>query len=165
MLLRLVVSDVYYMCLKKQTLHGQLSDIRYGWKYTMTEQLSVTMVFPASVKEIYETWLDSKKHSAMTGSKATIDPGIGGKFTAWDGYIKGTTIEIEPNQRIVQEWRTTDFSEDDTDSIIEIIMEEVEKGTKITLIHTEIPAGQADDYRKGWEDFYFTPMKSYFESL
>ncbi len=130
----------------------------------MTEELKLTVTLPASAKEIYETWLDSKKHSAMTGSEASVEARINGTFTAWDGYIEGTTIELEPNQRIIQKWRTTDFPSDSPDSRIEITLKEIEEGTIITLFHSEIPTDQAENYRKGWEDFYFAPMRSYFGS-
>ena len=43
-----------------------------------------------------------------------------------------------------------------------ILLELVEDGTKITIIHSDIPEGQADDYKQGWQDFYFKPMKDYF---
>ncbi|MFW9851084.1 MAG: SRPBCC domain-containing protein, partial [Candidatus Thorarchaeota archaeon] len=91
-----------------------------------------------------------------------VDPKVGGRFTAWDEYIEGTTEELEMNQRIVQRWRTTDFPNDSPDSLVEIILEAVEKGTKMTLIHSEIPDGQKESYKKGWKDFYFSPMKEYF---
>lgn len=133
-------------------------------KCKISEDLRLTATISASSKEIYESWLDSKGHSAMTGSEATVDAKINGKFIAWDGYIEGITIELHPNQKIVQKWRTTDFPSESPDSTIEILLEEVDNGTTITLIHTEIPAGQSDDYRKGWDEFYFTPMKSYFGS-
>ena len=71
---------------------------------------------------------------------------------------------MEPSRRIVQKWRTADFPDDSQDSTVEIILEKVEKGTKIVLIHTEIPEGQKNDYKQGWKDFYFNPMKDYFKS-
>ncbi len=99
----------------------------------------------------------------MTGSEATVEPRINGRFTAWDGYIEGTTVELEPNKRIVQKWRTSDFPPNCPDSKIEIILEEVENGTRLTLIHSDIPEGQSDEYKKGWKEFYFDPMTRYFE--
>jgi len=32
-----------------------------------------------------------------------------------------------------------------------------------TLLHTNIPDGQGESYKKCWKDFYFTPMKKYFK--
>jgi activator of HSP90 ATPase len=98
----------------------------------------------------------------MTGSPAQVDGNMGGKFSAWDGYIFGSTLDLTPNQRIVQAWRTSEFPEGAPDSHLEILLEEVVGGTKVTFIHTEMPEDQADSYRQGWDDFYFKPMKEYF---
>ena len=125
----------------------------------------MTAVMGAEPKAVYDAWMSGKGHSAMTGSKATVVARVGGTYRAWDGYISGKTLELEPGARIVQSWRTTDFGPDDPDSRLEILLEKAARGTKITLVHTEIPPGQAGSYRKGWLDFYFTPMKEYFASL
>ena len=130
----------------------------------MTDNLKLSVIIPAKPEDIYRAWLDSKKHSEMTGSEAIVDPKINGAFTAWDGYIEGSTIEMQSNNRIVQKWRTTDFPSDSPDSIVEILFEISKNGTKIVLIHTEIPEGQGEEYKKGWKDFYFDPMKAYFKS-
>ena len=98
----------------------------------------------------------------MTGNPAKVDGQVGGKFTAWDGYIFGSTLELEPDQRILQTWRTSEFPEDAPNSRLEIWFEEVGEGTKITLIHRDMPEDQVHSYRQGWEDFYFKPMKEYF---
>jgi len=123
---------------------------------------TVSTVLPATAKKIYEAWLSSYGHSQMTGSQAQVEGRSGGAFKAWDGYIWGRTLELESNRRILQAWRTSEFPEDSPDSRVEIILEEVTEGTKITLIHTGIPEGQGDGYKQGWEDFYFTPMRTYF---
>jgi activator of HSP90 ATPase len=62
----------------------------------------------------------------------------------------------------VQSWRTSDFPEESEDSRLEILLEEAEGGTKLTLIHTQIPEGQGEEYRRGWEEFYFEPLSQYF---
>jgi hypothetical protein len=38
---------------------------------------------------------------------------------------------------------------------------EVTDGCELTLIHTNIPEAQTQ-YKQGWIDNYFTPMKNYF---
>jgi hypothetical protein len=35
-------------------------------------------------------------------------------------------------------------------------------GTRVSMVHSNVPATQADSYEKGWGDFYFDPMKKYF---
>jgi activator of HSP90 ATPase len=99
----------------------------------------------------------------MTGSAANVEGRIGGAFSAWDGYIFGKTLELEAPRRIVQAWRTTEFPEDAPDSRVEILLEEARGKTKLTLIHSDMPEDQVESYKQGWKDFYFTPMKEYFE--
>lgn len=38
------------------------------------------VVIPATPNEVYEAYVDPKKHSKFTGSKATFDPKIGGVY-------------------------------------------------------------------------------------
>ncbi|HXD10273.1 MAG TPA: SRPBCC family protein [Anaerolineales bacterium] len=123
---------------------------------------SISAIIPASPAEIYKAWLNSKGHTAMTGSRAKVSGKIGGKFSAWDGYIFGKTLELAPNYRIVQAWRTSEFPDDAPDSRLEVVLKQVKGGTKVTLIHADMPQHQADSYRQGWQDFYFKPMKEYF---
>lgn len=129
----------------------------------MKNGFSLSEIIPAKPAEIYKAWLSSEGHTALTGNPAKVDGNMGGEFSAWDGYIFGRTLELTPNQRIVQAWRTSEFPDDAPDSHLEVLLEEVEGGTKITLIHSDMPEDQVDSYRQGWEDFYFKPMKQYFK--
>jgi len=129
----------------------------------MKNSLRLSEIFPADARTLFEGWLDSATHSAYTGGQpARISSRVGGKFSAWDGYIFGTTLELEPYRRIVQSWRTTEFPADAPDSHLEILFEEKKEDTMITLIHTQLPEDQVVDYLQGWKDFYFKPMKEYF---
>ena len=129
----------------------------------MKNQFTVSTFIPAPPEKVFRAWLSSEGHAGMTGSKARIEPRVGGAFTAWDGYITGKTTALKPYTRIVQAWRTSEFPADCTDSQIEIVLEAVEGGTQLTLTHTNIPAGQADSYESGWEESYFQPMREWFE--
>jgi activator of HSP90 ATPase len=124
---------------------------------------TVSIVLPVPAEKIYKAWLSSDGHSAMTGSPAKVTKRVGGKFTAWDGYIYGKTLELEHPHRILQAWQTSEFPEDAPDSVVEILLKETKNGTKLTLKHTNMPDEQVDSYRQGWEDFYFKPMKEYFK--
>ena len=128
----------------------------------MKHGFKISAIIPAKPADIYKAWLSTKGHTAMTGSAAKINGNVGGKFSAWDGYIFGKTLDLTSDQRIVQAWRTSEFPDDAPDSRLEVLLEEAKSGTKVTFIHTELPKGQAASYRLGWEDFYFKPMKEYF---
>jgi len=128
----------------------------------MSESFTVSTILPTRPERIYKAWLDSSQHGQFTGGVAVISPTVGGAFTTWDGYIQGATLALNPYTRILQSWRAEDFPEGAEDSQLEILLEEVPGGTRLTLIHTNIPDGQAEEFKKGWLDYYFTPMKAYF---
>src|SRR5512147_3266511 len=108
------------------------------------ESIKLTKTFAVNPKVIYSAWLNSKQHSKMTGSKAKVNPKINSSFSAWDGYITGKTTELKPNQKIVQQWRTTEFPENAPDSVLEIELKETATGTKFTMLHKNIPEGQSE---------------------
>jgi uncharacterized protein YndB with AHSA1/START domain len=129
---------------------------------TYTFELSDTIEAPA--ERIYDAWMSSEGHAAMTGGAAHIDASIGGEYDAWDGYITGKTLELEPGRRILQTWRTSEFGPDDADSTIEVLFEPSEAGTVVTIRHTGVPDGQLAYEESGWRENYFEPMRDYFES-
>jgi len=127
----------------------------------MPLEFEVSAVIPASPIKVYKAWLDSKSHSQMTGGKAKVSAKVGESFQAWDGYITGKNLILEPGKRIVQSWRTSEFKDSEEDSQIELSLEPVKEGTKLTLRHTNLPAN-GEQYEQGWVDNYFAPMKAYF---
>jgi activator of HSP90 ATPase len=128
----------------------------------MSIEFKVSTIIKATPDEIYAAWLSSEGHTEMTGSTANVSDVVGEEFEAWDGYISGKNLELEPHNRILQAWRTVEFSEDEEDSLLEIILEPVPEGTKVIIHHTKLPA-DGMQYKQGWVDSYFTPMKEYFE--
>ena len=127
----------------------------------MAVEFTVSDVIPATPEMIYTAWLDSETHEKMTGGGATASDEIGGSFSAWDGYISGENVALKANASIVQTWRTTEFKEEELDSNLEITLTPVDKSTEIPLTHTGLPE-HGMQYRQGWVDHYFTPMKAYF---
>lgn len=124
-------------------------------------EFTVKDTVPANPDEVYKAWLSSEGHTAMTGGEANCTDRVGDEFDAWDGYISGKNLELEPGKRIVQSWRTSQFGDSEPDSQIDVTLEAVENGTLVTLHHTNVP-DDGDHYRPGWQDHYFTPMKEYF---
>jgi activator of HSP90 ATPase len=127
----------------------------------MKAAFQLTTTLSATPQELYAAWLDSHAHGNMTGGEAECSAEVGGSFSAWDGYISGTNVSLTPNTEIVQQWRTTEFTDSDADSLLTIRLKEIPEGCQLTLIHTEIPEGQPD-YEQGWEEHYFSPMRAYF---
>ena len=126
-------------------------------------------LFPALPDDVFKAWLDSKQHGAMIGAKAQIDPKVSGKFSIWDDYATGETLEIDPiKHRIVQSWRdnSTDWPEGHYSKIILEFVQDKSKPnhTRLRFWHSGVPAEHAKDIAEGWKEFYWQPMQDYFVS-
>lgn len=126
------------------------------------EKIRVSRIFSASPGRIYEAWLSSVEHSKFTGAQAEIEPRVGGRHTAWDGYIEGEILELVSGSRIVKTWHAQDFPEGAAPSHVEVQLLPADGGTEVVVLHTKLPAGHGQRFVSGWEDFYFKPMSEYF---
>ncbi|MEE9162109.1 MAG: SRPBCC domain-containing protein [Candidatus Neomarinimicrobiota bacterium] len=124
-------------------------------------EFEVSQLIPAMPEAIYQAWLSSEGHTAMTGSPATASDAVGEAFEAWDGYIQGRNLELEAPKRIVQSWRTAEFEASEEDSRLEILLTPQGEGTLVTLRHSQLPE-QGMQYKQGWVDSYFLPMLAFF---
>lgn len=128
----------------------------------MTIEFEISGLIPATHDRVYQAWLDSTMHTEMTGGLAAVSDVAGAAFTAWDGYIEGTNLELEPGKRILQKWRTSEFEDTDEDSLLEILFEPEDNQTRITILHSHLPA-HGMQYKQGWIDSYLNPMRAYFK--
>ena len=130
------------------------------------EALRVTTTVPVAPTTLYFAWIDSTQHAAMTGGgPAKFDGNVGAKYTAMNGYISGKLVILDLGRRLVMSWRTTDFPRDASDSRVEIHLEALGSSTRILVLHTDIPEGQAEKYKELWNEKYFAPMRAYFSKF
>ena len=129
----------------------------------MSVEFEVSVLFPTSPQVVYDTWLDSYDHAAMTGFPASIKGETGNEFVVGDGYITGMNLELIPGKLIRQFWRTQEFDDSDADSELTITLELEEAGTRLTLKHTNLP-DHGMQYKDSWVEHYFEPMKTNFLS-
>ncbi|MCE9500382.1 MAG: SRPBCC domain-containing protein [Leptospira sp.] len=117
--------------------------------------------FPVSRDAVYNALIDSKKHSAFTGSSANISKTVGGKFSAYDGYCYGENLELIPGKLIVQTWRADNW-EAGHFSEIRFEFKKVKDGTELKFVQTGIPIEEYEGIKKGWSEFYWEPMNFFF---
>jgi uncharacterized protein YndB with AHSA1/START domain len=121
-----------------------------------------TAFIDAAPEEVYEAFLDPKKHAEFTGSPATTNAKVGAEFQAWDGYISGKNLELVKGKRIVQEWETTEWPEGYPRSRLELTFTAKKGGTELKMVHSKVPAEQVEEYTSGWPESYWEPLKGYF---
>jgi len=114
--------------------------------------------FKATPHEVYEALMDSRKHARFTGAKARISHKVGGRFTAYDGYIEGVNLNLVPDKKIVQSWRGSDWPKDHY-SKATFSLKKIKNGTHLTFTQSGVPNQYYNDISQGWRDYYWKPMK------
>jgi len=127
----------------------------------MTKVIQQSVVFKASTKELFEIYVDSKKHTAATGAKASVSRSVGGRFSAWDGSIYGRNLVVASNRMIVQAWRAAHWKMADLDSILVITFSEASSGCRVDIVHSNVPEYDHKGVKEGWPKYYWQPWKAY----
>ena len=115
----------------------------------------------AAPQQLYEMYLDSKKHSASTGANAKITAKEGASYSVSEGYITGKNLKLIKNELIVQSWRAVDWEKSDLDSIFIIRLEAKGKDTVLNVTHANVPDKHAKSIEGGWHTYYWEPWKKY----
>ncbi|MCC7071701.1 MAG: SRPBCC domain-containing protein [Deltaproteobacteria bacterium] len=116
----------------------------------------------ATPLQVYDALVDPTLASSIVGGACEGEPAVGATFTHWNKYIHGKHLELVRGERIVQEWRTTEWPTGAAPSRLEISLDGSGGGTELTMTHSQVPTEQAEEYRQGWIDFYWTPMRAHF---
>ncbi|HUK79624.1 MAG TPA: SRPBCC domain-containing protein [Nitrososphaerales archaeon] len=122
-----------------------------------------TALIDASPLEVYEAYVDPEKHAAFTGQATTGTPKVGGRFTAGDGYSRGKYLKLEKGKRILHDWKTTEWPEGYPPSLLELTLKAKGKKTELTMVQSKVPEEQVDYYSEGWKQYYWEPLKEYFD--
>jgi activator of HSP90 ATPase len=98
---------------------------------------------------------DMKK---MLGAAPTqIDARPGGAFSLFGGYITGFNLELVPDARLVQVWRSGAWKTGEY-SIARFVLEPQGDSTRLTFDHAGFPEDDAAQLAKGWHGNYWTPL-------
>jgi activator of HSP90 ATPase len=116
--------------------------------------------FKAGPQRIYEILLDSKQFAAFTGMPAEIDPKPGGALKIFGGLVVARNIELIPDQRIVQAWRSEGWDKG-VYSVVRFELKPHGQETLLVLDHTGFQEGKYDSLNAGWPPRYWNPMKKF----
>jgi uncharacterized protein YndB with AHSA1/START domain len=122
----------------------------------------------ASRERVFQALTDAKQFGKVTefsmpGVATAISPEVGGAFSLFGGYISGRHIEIVPNERLVQAWRTKNM-EPGIFTIANFQLNVEGTGTKLVFDQGAIPQGQAAHLAPGWKSHYWEGLEKYLAS-
>jgi activator of HSP90 ATPase len=92
----------------------------------------------------------------------TIRAEVGGRFQLFGGYITGQQIELVPDTRIVQVWRSGSWEPGEY-SIVAFTLQDSGQGSRLLLDHRGFPDDQAEHLAEGWRVNYWQPIKLFLE--
>jgi len=127
----------------------------------MPKSLQQTVRLPASPDELFDSYLDPKRHAALTGKPVQIAAAPGSEVRAFDGMLSGRIVAVVPKRLIVQTWRSGTWSPQDADSVLVLSFSGDRAYGQIDLVHVNIPDRDFDDVDAGWEKFYWAPWRKF----
>jgi len=128
----------------------------------MSHTITQKIVFRnAKPKDLYDLYMNAKKHSIATGAPAKISAKPGSSYTTHGGYISGKNLQLVKDKLIVQSWRAQSWDKTDPDSTFVIVLEPKGKNTVLYAIHSNVPEKHAESVNKGWHQHYWEPWKKY----
>lgn len=127
----------------------------------MTDAIQQSIEFEASPKALYDLYMNSAKHTKATGAPAKLGAKVGGNFTAFAGALKGKNLALARGKMIVQLWRSTGFKKSDADSILILTFNKTPSGTRVDLVHVNVPEQDHKGVTNGWTKFYWDPWRKY----
>jgi activator of HSP90 ATPase len=137
------------------------------------ETIHHVTVFKADRRRVYAALTETARFDAVTrmsaagmrlGAKPTqIGPAPGDPFFLFGGYITGRHLELVPDTRIVQAWRTGKW-DPGAFSIVRFDLVEEGPDTRLVFDHSAFPAGESASLAHGWKENYWEPLAKYLAS-
>jgi uncharacterized protein YndB with AHSA1/START domain len=129
----------------------------------MCKTIKQRVKFKAPPDTIYGLLADSRKHSAITGSAASISTKIGGTFSTNGEDVTGVNVDLVPARRIVQAWRHRRFPEGVFSMAAVTLTPTADGGTELVLTHRGVPKDLIPEIEQSWRDRYWSRIKAWIE--
>lgn len=125
--------------------------------------------FNASPKRIYSALttpdeFDTVVHFItdikLPNTPSQISADAGGSFLLFGGYIMGRHVELVPNKRIIQAWRTASW-EAGQYSLATFELSDHAEGARLVFDQKGFPESEGEHLTAGWHSHYWEPLAKY----
>lgn len=103
---------------------------------------------------------DAMKSMKLKETPSVIGRAAGGAVALFGGYVTGWQVELVPDARIVQVWRSAGWKAGDY-SLVKFTLVAQAAATRLVLDQTGFPDGDAEHLVEGWKGNYFAPLAKY----
>ena len=119
------------------------------------------VTLPAPAKALYAMYVNARIHKAITGGNVVISPRPGSRFSAFNGMLRGRTLQSMPGRLIVQAWRSAGWKKSDLDSTLVLRFTPRGRSGRIDLVHVNVPDHDYRGVDNGWKKYYWGPWRRY----
>lgn len=127
----------------------------------MRKHMELSTVLHAPPQLVWDAFFDPKQHELLTGAATVIRDQVGSTYSLWSGSVTGEVVFVEKPRRAALTWRTDDFAPHMESSRVELGLQSLAVGTRLTVIHGYIPQELFQQFTSGWKDFYFPKLQQY----
>ncbi len=122
----------------------------------MAEPYVTEVDIDASLEEVFRHLTDPAAMTCWMGQHATLEPVAGGSFEIdINGVpVRGRYVEVDPPRRVVVTWGIAgnpDLPPGSTE--VEFTLRPTHTGTRLRLVHRNLPDSQAPAHAVGWKHF------------
>jgi activator of HSP90 ATPase len=114
----------------------------------------------ATPHDIYETLMDSKRHSKLSRQRTTVSRRVGGAFRVGKD-LEGKHLALTKDRRIVQTWRANNWPKG-VYSTATFALSRAPSGTRIRFTQTGVPDEFYGEISEGWRQYYWRQMREQF---
>ncbi|MBI5613657.1 SRPBCC domain-containing protein [Candidatus Gottesmanbacteria bacterium] len=113
-----------------------------------------------SLTRVWDALVNPQTIDLWGGGPAKMSEKEGSEFSLWSGDIHGKNVLVKPEKELVQEWYSGTWEKP---SIVKISLLRDKGQTIVELDHVDIPDEEAKEIDKGWDEYYFGPIKELVE--
>jgi len=121
-----------------------------------TEPIRTSVVVDAEPTEVYEYFTTPEAMILWMGQFSSLDPVPGGEFAVDvnGAAVRGRYVELHPPNRLVFTWGFIGSDElPPGTSTGEVFLTPQGDGTRVEIIHRDLPGAEASKHAAGWRHF------------
>lgn len=129
----------------------------------MARTIQIAASLPAPPEQLFDMYLDPLAHAAFTGMPVTVSMTAGSAFSAFNGVITGTILQVVPKRLIVQSWRSPYWGASDLESTLVLTFLPDNDGARIELTQVNVVDADFAGVSHGWEKYYWAPWREFLQ--
>jgi len=123
---------------------------------------TITHVLYAPPTKVFQAITRPETIIEWSGEAAVIELAPGGKFEMFDGWVRGTMIDVKPEAFLSFSWKPAEWGPKTKPSIVEMRFARHAAGTEITILHKDLPdEKEAASHQSGWIDHVLEPLNDF----